>query len=303
MTFTKSTLVAIAVAAATLASQPQARAAETTPPTAPSSGDRLAALRERMQETARELKLTPEQTAKLQTIVRERAEKLRQLRQDTTLSPEEKRQRLMTARAELVSEVKKTLTPEQFAIWKAHQGEATGRPARPLARLQQAINDLNLTDDQKEQLKPLYQEQMDKLRELYLDANLSIAEKLDKLKAIRQDAAPKLKKVLSAQQYATLERDVQSVARPDEAAPPGPTVEPIRTLLAQPAAGLPHDRLEPLQHRNPHRRARPAIFSHHKGKKGLIIANRVVAAFVLVAETSCAIFQPLCYAHLAPRGR
>jgi periplasmic protein CpxP/Spy len=208
MTITKYTFLAISVAAATLASHQQARAAENQAPTSGASSEGITALRERMQETARELKLTPEQTARLQTIVRERAEKLRQLRQDTTLSPEEKRQKLMTARADLVSEVKKILTPEQFEIWRARQGEVAGRPARPLARLQQAINDLNLTEDQKEQLKPLYQEQMDKLRGLYLDPNLSMADKLDKLKGIRQEAAPKLKKVLSAEQYAAMERDI-----------------------------------------------------------------------------------------------
>jgi Spy/CpxP family protein refolding chaperone len=114
-----------------------------------------------MQETARELNLTPEQTAKLQSIVRERAEKLRELRQDNSLSPEEKRQKLAAARAEIVSEVKKVLTPEQFEKWKARQGQTAGGAIRPLARLQEAINDLNLTDEQKEQLKPLYQAQME----------------------------------------------------------------------------------------------------------------------------------------------
>jgi CHAD domain-containing protein len=34
-----------------------------------------------------------------------------------------------------------------------------------------------------------------------------MAEKLDKLKALRQEAAPKLMKVLNADQYAKLERD------------------------------------------------------------------------------------------------
>ena len=70
----------------------------------------------------------------------------------------------------------------------------------PLARLQEAINDLNLTHEQKEQLKPLYLEQMVKLRDLHQDTTLTMAEKLDKLKSIHQEAAPKLKKVLSADQ-------------------------------------------------------------------------------------------------------
>jgi Spy/CpxP family protein refolding chaperone len=208
MNITKHTLMALAAVAATLTFQSPARAAEASQPAQPAPGDRPAALRERMQETARELNLTPEQTAKLQSIVRERAEKLRELRQDNSLSPEEKRQKLVAARTEIVSEVKKVLTPEQFEKWKARQGRTAGGAVRPLARLQEAINDLNLTDEQKEQLKPLYQAQMEKLRDLYQDASLSMAEKLDKLKAFHQEAAPKLKKVLSADQYAKWEKDV-----------------------------------------------------------------------------------------------
>jgi len=192
---------------ATLSLQPLARAADTDQPTPPAPSSRPAAPRERMQEMARELNLTPDQIAKLQTIVREREEKLRQLRQDPSLAPEEKRLKLMTARAEIMAEVKKVLTPEQFEKWRARLGPTAVRAARPLARLQQAINDLNLTDEQKEQLKPLYQEQMEKLRDLYQDSSLSMAEKLDKLKAIRSEASPKLMKVLNADQYATLERE------------------------------------------------------------------------------------------------
>jgi Spy/CpxP family protein refolding chaperone len=208
MNKTKHALIALAAVAATLTLQLPTHAADASQHASPAPGDRLAATRERMQETARELNLTPEQTAKLQSIVREHTQKLRELRQDTSLSPEEKRQKLTAARGEIVTELKKVLTPEQFEKWKARQGQTPGRPARPLARVQEAINDLNLTETQKEQLKPLYQEQMEKLRELYQDTSLSMAEKLDKLKVIHQEAAPKLKKVFNADQYAKWEKDV-----------------------------------------------------------------------------------------------
>ena len=208
MNMTKHTLIALATLAATLTLQPLARAADASQPAPPAPADRLATARERMQETARELNLTPEQTAKLQSIVRQHTQNLRALRQDTSLSPEEKRQKLTAAREEIVAEVKKVLTPEQFEKWKARQGQTAGRSARSLARLHEAINDLNLTDTQKEQLKPLYQEQMEKLRELGQDTSLSLAEKLDKLKAIHQEAAPKLKKFLTADQYAKWNKDV-----------------------------------------------------------------------------------------------
>jgi Spy/CpxP family protein refolding chaperone len=203
---TKHILIALAAVAGSLTLQPLARADATNAPATPATGDRASALRERMQETARELNLTPEQTAKLQTIVRERMEKMRALRQDTSLSSEERREKFQAGREELFAEVKKVLTPEQFEKWKAKQGLQTGGGMRPMARIQEAIQDLNLTDDQMQQLTPLYTEQIEKLRDLYQDPSLSMAQKVEKLKAIRQEVAPKLKKVFTADQYSKWEK-------------------------------------------------------------------------------------------------
>jgi Spy/CpxP family protein refolding chaperone len=203
---TKHLLIALAAVAGTVTLQPLARADATNAPATPAAGERASAMRERMQDTVRELSLTPEQTAKLQTIVRERMEKMRALRQDTSLSFEDRREKLQAGREELLAEVKKVLTPEQFEKWKAKQGLQTGRGMRPMARIQEAIQDLNLTDDQMQQLTPLYTEQIEKLRDLYQDSSLSMAQKLEKLKAVRLEVAPKLKKVFTADQYSKWEK-------------------------------------------------------------------------------------------------
>jgi Spy/CpxP family protein refolding chaperone len=208
MKMNRQTLVAMAAIAAALSLQPLARAADNAKPAQPASGDRVGALRERMAETAKELNLTDEQKEKLQAVIRGQMEKLRELRQDTSLSAEDKREKLRTIREGITAEVKKVLTPEQFEKWKAKQGQSAGAGGAALARVQEAIKDLNLTDQQKEQLKPIYQEQMDKLRELHQDGTLSMAEKLEKLKGMRKEIAPKLKKVLDAEQYAKWEKDV-----------------------------------------------------------------------------------------------
>ena len=206
MNMTKHILMALAAVAGTLTLQPLAHASNTNDPAPPATGDRVNVLRERMQEAAHELNLTPEQTEKLQTIIRERMGKMRELRQDTSLSAEEKKQKFQVAREELLAEVKKVLTPEQFEKWKAKQGLPTGSSARPMARLQEAVDNLNLTDAQKEELKPLYLAQIAKLRDLQQDTSLSMAEKLEKLKALREEVAPQLKKALDADQYSKWEK-------------------------------------------------------------------------------------------------
>jgi len=199
--------IALAAVAGALSLQSPVLAADTNAPALPGGGSRVGGLRERMQETARELNLTDEQKEKLQGIVRDHLEKLRDLRQDTSLSAQDRKEKLQALRDDIQAEVKKVLTPEQFEKWKAKQGQAAGGSTeRPFARLEGAIKELNLTDDQKEQLKPLYQEQMEKLRDLHQDTSLSIPEKLEKLKAIQKEIAPKLKKVLDAEQYAKWEK-------------------------------------------------------------------------------------------------
>ena len=209
MNITKHTLIALAAVAGVLSLQPLSRAADTNAPAPPAAGDRIAALRERMQETAKELNLTDEQKEKIQAIIRGQADKLRELRQDTSLSQPEKAEKFKAIREDIIAEAKKVLTPEQFEKWQAKQGgQAGGAGERPLARLQGAIKDLNLTDAQKEELKPIYQEQMEKLRDLHQDTSLSIPEKLEKLKAMNKEIAPKLKKVMDAEQFAKWEKDV-----------------------------------------------------------------------------------------------
>lgn len=207
MSMSKKTLAALAVLAGALSLQFPILAAEVPAPTQ-SAAEHRAALRERLQATARNLNLTAEQKQELRSTMREHLTKLRELRQDNNLSPQEKREKFQAIRNEIAAEVKKVLTPEQFEKWKETRSELSRQGPRPPARLQEAIKELNLSEQQKEQLKPLYREQMEKLRELRQDANLSQAQKLEKLKAINQEIAPKVRKVLDAEQYAKWEKDV-----------------------------------------------------------------------------------------------
>jgi predicted transcriptional regulator len=135
-------------------------------------------------------------------------EKVRDLRQDASLAQPERAEKFKAIREEIIAEARKVLTPEQFEKWRARQGQLAGGAGRPMERLQEAIRDLNLTDAQREQLKPLYEEQMEKLRDLHQDTSLSIPEKLEKLKAMQKEIAPKLKKVMDAEQYAKWEKGV-----------------------------------------------------------------------------------------------
>jgi periplasmic protein CpxP/Spy len=81
---------------------------------------------------------------------------------------------------------------------KPAQGQ---RPARFRERMQNAVKELELSDEQKARLKPLWQEQAQKLRQLRQDKSLSAQEKKAQLKDLQKDFEPKLKEVLTDQQF------------------------------------------------------------------------------------------------------
>lgn len=70
------------------------------------------------------------------------------------------------------------------------------------ARIEQVAKELNLTAEQKEQLKPLLQQELQQARAIRQDATLSAADKRAKLKALREEMAPKMKQILTPEQLA-----------------------------------------------------------------------------------------------------
>lgn len=93
----------------------------------------------------------------------------------------------------------------------ADQGTPAGgaggqRLAQLRERIQERVQELNLTDEQKEALKPLWQEQAQKLRELVRDSSLSREEKIEQSKAAREEMKPKLKQILTSEQFDKLQK-------------------------------------------------------------------------------------------------
>jgi len=91
---------------------------------APAPEERAAAMRERMEATAADLGLTPEQKEKLTPILKAEMEKIAALRNEQGLRPREKLSRLKAIRDEYTPQVKAILTPEQFSKWEKKRAEA-----------------------------------------------------------------------------------------------------------------------------------------------------------------------------------
>ena len=84
------------------------------------------------------------------------------------------------------------------------------------ARLKQISEQLNLTDEQKEKLKPIFQEQFAKLRELRQNDTLSREDKLAKVKELREDINKKVEPILTAEQKEKWQKVQQRRAKRQE---------------------------------------------------------------------------------------
>ncbi len=84
---------------------------------------------------------------------------------------------------------------------KIEKSEAKeGRAEARRDRMKQIAEELKLTDEQKEKLKPIFKEEAEKLRELRGDDKLTRVEKMAKIKEIREAGFTKIKTVLTPEQ-------------------------------------------------------------------------------------------------------
>ena len=88
-------------------------------------------MKERLDKMSEELKLNEEQKKKTEAALKEQMEKMRGLRQDSSLSNEQKREKFTAAREALDKEMKKILTADQFAKYEKMPGPGRGGPGGP----------------------------------------------------------------------------------------------------------------------------------------------------------------------------
>ena len=82
---------------------------------------------------------------------------------------------------------------------------APGQATDPAAKLQALSQQLKLTPQQKMQMLPILKEEGPKLEAVKNDASLSGMQKMRQLRAIHNENAPQLQKILSPAQYQQLQ--------------------------------------------------------------------------------------------------
>jgi protein CpxP len=91
-------------------------------------GGAFASPEERVKNMKETLALTDDQSAKILALLQKDQEKIKPLRDDTSLSQEDRRAKMREIRTASQEEINKILTPDQQAKWKEEM--AKRRPAR-----------------------------------------------------------------------------------------------------------------------------------------------------------------------------
>lgn len=133
MKITKSTLAAALMLAGVVGITPFAVAQnkpDAAKPDAPRR-ERREQARDRLEQMSKELNLSEEQKGKLKTIFQQEAEKIKALRDDTSLAQEKRREKARGIREEFAGKVKEVLTKEQNEKWQKLREQRPERAQRP----------------------------------------------------------------------------------------------------------------------------------------------------------------------------
>ena len=82
-----------------------------------------------LEKLAEKLNLTDAQKGQIKTIFQTERPKIKAIRENTTLTPEDKKEQLKAERKDMMSQVKAILTPDQLAQLKAMRREHKGAGA------------------------------------------------------------------------------------------------------------------------------------------------------------------------------
>jgi len=150
------------------------------------------------------LNLTADQKTRLQSLLQEQRSQMQALRNNTSLTAEQKKQQSRELRKTNHEQLLAILTPEQQAQLKQmHQQRAGRRASFNDGRRFQA---LNLTAEQKSQLKPIFESTRQEMKALRGDTSLTPEQKREKMQQIRQNQMTQLKSILTPEQQQQLQQ-------------------------------------------------------------------------------------------------
>lgn len=179
--------------------------------TAPAPSDNTAAAPPKMmprhnggfERMAQQLNLTDQQKTQIQGFTQAGRQQAQSIQQDTSLTPEQKRDKFRQLRASTHQQVLGVLTPEQQQqmnqLRSQHAGMGRGKGA-DMGRGMRPLAHLNLTDDQRAKIQPILQSSRQQAQAVRNDATLTPEQKHAKIRDIHQGTMTQMNSLLTPEQ-------------------------------------------------------------------------------------------------------
>jgi len=155
--------------------------------------------------TAHELNLTDQQKSEVEALLKVEREQRQAIRNNSSLTPEQKRDQLRQLRRSTHDQVLAVLTPEQQQRFQQRHEHVSG--IGPLAPL-------DLTPEQKLKIGPILQADRQQTRAVLSDSSLTPQQKRAKLQDIRSTTNSQIQTVLSPTQRQRLQQFKQHSFNP-----------------------------------------------------------------------------------------
>lgn len=172
---------------------------------------------------AQQLNLTDQQKTQIQGFTQAGQQQAMSIKQDTSLTPEQKRDKFRELRASTHQQVLGVLTPEQQAQMKQlrsqHEGMGRGKGAGmghgmgPMAKL-------NLTDEQRAKIQPILQSSRQQAHAVRNDTTLTPEQKQAKMREIHQGVSTQMNSLLTPDQQQQWQQMRQHHGFGDKHGPP-----------------------------------------------------------------------------------
>jgi Spy/CpxP family protein refolding chaperone len=173
----------------------------------PVRGDKRPDARQRalwsMRELSEKLNLTDAQKAAIKPILANDANEIKAVRQDGSLSKEQKMAKVKEIRDSSVEQINAILTPDQQKEFAELRNEARQKMRENAGdRLAMLTKKLNLTDAQAAAIKPILAAEANDIKAVLQDKSLSKEQKQSKIFDIREAANKQINLILTPEQQA-----------------------------------------------------------------------------------------------------
>jgi Spy/CpxP family protein refolding chaperone len=179
----------------------QATDQNATPDVAPGPHKMMGHDRQRgFDRLAQQLNLNDQQKTQVQSFMQNQHQQAQAIRQDTSLTPEQKRDKLQQLRQSNHQQMMGILTPEQQQKFQQLRSEHKGRGRGTMGGGMGPMSRLNLTPDQKSKLDPIFQASRQQFEAVRNDTSLTPEQKQAKIREIQQGTQSQVNSILTPEQ-------------------------------------------------------------------------------------------------------